>query len=79
MFVADEAPRDVKSPSVTSELIGTFELVGQGLDNPDGSALTIDTDITGATRNRKHPSAGPLENVKSGLNTIRLIAGPVNR
>ncbi|MBT3193789.1 MAG: right-handed parallel beta-helix repeat-containing protein [Verrucomicrobia bacterium] len=46
---------------VTTERLGRTTLVGQGFENPDGSALEIDTDYFGASRNREDPFPGPFE------------------
>ena len=57
-------------PLISTAFLGEYELVGQGIENPDGSALSIDTDLFGIPRNTVAPRAGPIENLKTGKNEI---------
>jgi hypothetical protein len=71
---ADTAPTDVACPLITRAFIGTAALTGQGIENHDGSPITIDKDMTGAARSATQPTAGPLE-ASSATNTVTLRVG----
>ena len=72
-FQTDEALRQVAGPFVSREFIGVFALTGQGLENPDGSPLTLDCDFFGEARKARHPVAGPFE-AEPGSNVFRIRA-----
>ena len=67
-FSMNEAPFRVKGPLVDGELVGTFPTVGQTIEDRYGNPIKVDTDING--RKLTQPIAGPLTNLKQGLNTI---------
>jgi MYXO-CTERM domain-containing protein len=71
---ADTAPKDVACPLITRAFIGVAALTGQGIENHDGTPITIDHDMTGAARSATHPTAGPLE-ASSATNKITLLVG----
>ncbi len=71
----DSAPTDVACPPITRDLIGINAVTKEGIENRDGSPITIDRDIKGATRSATHPTAGPLE-MLSGTNKLDLTVGP---
>ena len=57
-----------KTPTtrVTTSLLGRAKVPGVAYENPDGSALTVDSDYFGKKRNEAHPTAGPFENPGPG-------------
>jgi len=67
-FSVNEAPFQVKGPQVNSKLVGVFPTVGQTLEDRDGKPIEVNTDINGKEYAR--PIAGPLGDLKDGLNTI---------
>jgi len=71
----DSAPADVACPLITRDFIGIDAVTKEGIENHDGSPVTIDKDIKGAARSAMHPTAGPLE-MLSGTNKLDLTAGP---
>jgi MYXO-CTERM domain-containing protein len=73
-FNTNSAPTDVACPLITHDFIGLATLTKQGIENHDGSPITIDHDITGAPRDATHPTAGPLEMLQAN-NTIQILAG----
>jgi len=73
-FAADSAPTDVQAPSITRAFIGLATLTQQGIENHDGTPITIDHDLKGAQRNATHPTAGPLESL-GATNTVTLKVG----
>lgn len=46
-------------------------IVEQRYENPDGSALSLNRDLTGDTR-AIQPKAGPIENLREGTNQIKV-------
>ena len=73
-FKANSAPADVACPLITHDVIGLATLTMQGIENHDGSPITIDHDLVGAARDATHPTAGPLEMLGAD-NSIQVIAG----
>jgi hypothetical protein len=67
-FSINDAPFRVKGPLVNAGLVGVFPTVGQTIEDRYGHPIKVDTDING--RNYSRPVAGPLANLKQGLNTI---------
>jgi alpha-N-arabinofuranosidase len=61
-----------KRELVTSELLGKVLIPDLPFENPDGSAVVVDTDYTGRKRNVKNPSPGPLEISASGKQKIKV-------
>lgn len=57
----DKSIFKMKNEMVTTELLGKAKIPNQGYENPDGSAITIDTDYFGNIRNKKSPTVGPFE------------------
>jgi MYXO-CTERM domain-containing protein len=74
-FVTDTAPRDVAAPLITRDYIGINTTTGQGIENHDGTPITVDTDIFGAARDKTHPSAGPFENLPTTRAQYVFLAG----
>jgi len=56
----------MKRPIITTEILGKAVRTGQAWENPDGSALQIDTDFFGNERNTDNPTPGPFEEPGSG-------------
>jgi hypothetical protein len=67
-FSMNEAPFRLKGPRVDGELVGIFPTVGQTIEDRYGHSIKVDTDING--RKLTQPIAGPLTDLKQGLNTI---------
>jgi hypothetical protein len=67
-FSMNETPFNVKGPWVDAELVGVFPTVGQTIEDRDGKPIKVDTDING--RKLTQPIAGPLTDLKQGLNKI---------
>ncbi|MCM1182862.1 MAG: right-handed parallel beta-helix repeat-containing protein [Roseburia sp.] len=61
----------VPATLVTTERLGMARIVEQRYEGPDGAALRLDRDLTGAERGSS-PSAGPLEGLCAGKNRIKL-------
>lgn len=57
---------------VTTELLGMTRLTEERFENPDGTSITIDFDITGSKRGNK-PVSGPVESLKAGKNRIKIL------
>lgn len=51
---------------VTTELLGKALIPGVAYEQPDGTALRIDTDYAGTKRNEANPVAGPFEHPETG-------------
>ncbi len=51
---------------VTTGLLGRARIPELPFENPDGSALAVDTDYLGKPRRREQPSPGPFEKPGSG-------------
>ena len=71
-FYVDKQHNDVKSETVTSDLLGRAEVPDQPFMNYDGSYLTIDIDYLGNKRKHENPTSGPFENLKSGEQRIKV-------
>jgi alpha-N-arabinofuranosidase len=67
-FSMNDAAFRVKGPWVDSELVGIFPTVGQTIEDRHGNPIKVDTDIKG--KKLTQPIAGPLTDLKQGLNTI---------
>lgn len=74
-FKSSNAPAQMQTPLITHDFIGKFPLTQQGLETPDGKPLTVNADLTGKSRDARHPAAGPIEELKAE-NRVRLIVGP---
>ncbi|HUS72149.1 MAG TPA: right-handed parallel beta-helix repeat-containing protein [Sedimentisphaerales bacterium] len=64
----NDTPFHVKGPWVDGELVGIFPTVGQTIEDCYGHPIKVDTDIKG--RKLTQPIAGPLTDLKQGVNTI---------
>lgn len=61
-----------KRKLVTSSVLGKASIPNVSFENPDGSALKIDTDYLGNKRNTANPSPGPFEIKQSGKQKVKL-------
>jgi len=57
---------DQKVKLITTEILGKAKIPKARFDNPDGTALKIDTDYFGKKRSEIDPSVGPFENPGKG-------------
>jgi alpha-N-arabinofuranosidase len=57
---------------VTTVILGRAKIPNLSFENPDGTALKIDTDYFGKKRSETHPSAGPFENPGEGKLMLRV-------
>ncbi len=67
-FSVTDAARLAKGPQVNAGLVGVFPTVGQTIEDRSGHAITVDRDINGKEFAR--PIAGPLAELRPGLNSI---------
>jgi len=67
-FSINDVPFRVKGPQVNAELVGVFPTAGQTIEDRYGHPIEVDTDING--RKYSRPVAGPLADLKQGLNTV---------
>lgn len=56
---------------ITTKKLGMVRIVEEAYENPDGSAITLDTDYNDCPRGAK-PVAGPLQELREGHNRIRV-------
>ena len=68
----DQAFASAPTRLVTTELLGQAKIPAVGYENPDGSALQIDTDYFGKPRNVAKPAAGPFENLATGTQSLKV-------
>ena len=68
----DKSVDDVKTTHVTTSLLGRTKTSEVLFENYDGKPLSVYTDFFGNARNIEHPKVGPFENLKPGLNKIKL-------
>ncbi|MDZ8117008.1 carbohydrate-binding protein [Pontiella agarivorans] len=71
-FRLDDAFGSVETQPVDTEMLGKALIPNQGFEHPDGSPITIDQDILGEARNRKHPAAGPFSISRPGKHSVRM-------
>ena len=67
-FSMNDAPFRVKGPQIDADLVGVFPTVGQTIEDRYGHPIKVDKDFAG--RKSPRPIAGPLADLKQGLNTI---------
>ena len=68
----DQSINTVVSQLVISDILGKTEISELRFENPDGSALVIDTDYFGNRRNKSKPTVGPFENIGVGFSKIKI-------
>ena len=59
----------METEQVTTQKLGITRLTEERYENPDGSSLVLDCDLTGAERGQC-PTAGPLERLHAGKNRV---------
>ncbi|RXW31334.1 right-handed parallel beta-helix repeat-containing protein [Propioniciclava flava] len=62
-------------PVVTTAALGRVRMVDADFENPDGSPLVLDVDLSGVER-AGDSVAGPLFDLTSGTNTVTVWSGP---
>jgi hypothetical protein len=67
-FSVNDALFGMQGPVVDAKLVGVFPTVGQTIADRFGNPIEVNTDIDGKKYTR--PIAGPLADLKKGLNTI---------
>lgn len=67
-FSMNDVPFSMNAPMINAELVGVFPTVGQTIEDHYGNPIKVDTDLNG--KKYKPPIAGPLADLKQGLNTI---------
>ena len=67
-FSMNDAPFRVKGPQIDADLVGVFPTVGQTIEDRHGHPIKVDRDFAGSKSLR--PIAGPLADLKQGLNKI---------
>jgi hypothetical protein len=67
-FSINDTPFSLNGPQVNSELVVVFPTVGQTIEDRYGHPIKVDIDING--RKYSQPIAGPLADLKRGLNTV---------
>ncbi|MFC4213092.1 right-handed parallel beta-helix repeat-containing protein, partial [Pedobacter lithocola] len=65
-FTTDKAYFEQKVQLITTELLGKAKIPKAAFENPDGTALIMDTDYFGNKRSDGNIHAGPFVNLKSG-------------
>jgi hypothetical protein len=71
-FTTGESLSSLNTQLVTTVLLGKTKMPKAFYENPDGTALSIDTDFSGNKRTSAHPTPGPFENPGNGLVKIRV-------
>jgi hypothetical protein len=71
-FTTRESLSSVNTKLITTDLLGKTKMSKAFYENPDGTALSIDTDFLGNKRRSAHPTPGPFENPGNGLAKIRV-------
>ena len=61
----DESFAEIKAETVDTKRLGMTRISEASYENPDGSPITIDSDIFGNARG-KNPTTGPIENIGTG-------------
>lgn len=56
---------------ITTEKLGTVRITEEAYEQPDGAAISLDTDYRGTLR-EVHPAVGPFEKLKEGYNRIKV-------
>ena len=67
-FFMNGVPSRLKGPWVDARLVGVFSTVGQTIEDRFANPIKVDADFNGKKYAR--PVAGPLADLKQGLNTI---------
>ena len=75
-FEMNEEPFDIQCPLITTDYVGFFDVPKQGMENPDGTPITIDADLLGKPRNKSNPRVGPFSELREGKNTFEIFYSP---
>ena len=70
-FYADKELFTLPTVKVDTDMLTMPRIVQQRFENPDGSDMVIDKDLTNAER-KAAPTVGPVENLAEGLNRVRI-------
>ncbi|MCM1261378.1 MAG: right-handed parallel beta-helix repeat-containing protein [Butyrivibrio sp.] len=62
---------EIPTEIVTTKMLGMVRIVEQRYENPDGSVLSLNEDLTGEVR-KDQPKAGPIESIHEGKNMIKI-------
>ena len=68
----DKGILKMKNQLVTTELLGKAKIPVQPYTDPQGSSIIINKDFFGNNKNLKNPVAGPFENIKKGINELKV-------
>lgn len=68
----DESGLNIQRELITTSLLGEAKMPDQEFENPDGTAILMDTDFLGNKRNVGNPMVGPFENLKPGVNRLNV-------
>ena len=68
----DDAFDGINTATVTTEMLGMPRITEELFENPDGSPVTVDTDLLGNKRGAC-PKAGPIEALRAGKQKIKLL------
>jgi hypothetical protein len=61
----------IQTQTVTTERLGKAKLSKAAYEQPDGNPIIIDRDYLGTART-EHPTPGPFEQLKEGINRIKI-------
>ena len=70
----DEAFDAITAQRVDTKRLDMPRITEAPYENPDGSPITVDIDLLGNPRG-VHPTVGPMESIRSGVNRILLLRG----
>jgi hypothetical protein len=65
-LILDKKILKMKNALVTSDMLGTTLISGLPFENADGTALRVDMDFFGNSRDKKNPTPGPFEKIEQG-------------
>jgi len=71
-YSLDGKTSGIKTAFVTTEMLGKAKMPKEYFENPDGTALKIDTDFLGKKRSESNPSSGPFEKPGEGVVKIKV-------
>ena len=71
-FEVSGSPATAETNVVTTKLLGKSRVAQLPYENPDGTALTIDTDFFGKARTRSKPMPGPFADLTAGPMKLRV-------
>ena len=68
----DACFNDVKTEIITTQKLGMPRITEALFENPDGTPITVDTDILGNKRSTS-PTAGAIEGISTGKVRVKII------